>query len=762
MPSDATASQAHDLSFLFEPRLCDPRRRTPFLLRNLRYVKLDRRSDVNRGSRMLLLRVAARDFPALTILRIWLVAITRAGSGISYLALGVRDVYWTGLLCRCNSAMSCKCAGTLPRVAFDLDVAENLPQDTSLALRFEIFPSNARSLTRNKPLKVGTIELTNAANTFAAKSQQFHVTLRQIDDLYKQPDCCIPSTYLRFHPQWPDGVLDGFLDDDHSNGSVSLELDQLSLVNNPDSTKDTREVRMASFCVLNSCASESNPVPHDRSSGTHMDDSFISNITVALRVVPHSDRVNPCCLGKSKVVQIFHIDISTSTNIFVRFDFVCPLCLRNCHRGPTLRTHFDIDHSEFCWSSEIAKVEGSKCGTEAPIRTVYIVRRFTLLPVKKRLKVDVPSPRENPRFFPRRNPVLEAGGNTSKHLQCKESEDSGILNLFKGNSMRFPDRSGYVHQFSSRSRKLMNRSFESELPSQLIYINVERYVSWMGYLRNSMRNEHAQDQLDLITEPNKIATGTGLEPTSKRSVSSERVCCDRGCETSELASISTSDDNAPILRIPHIRPVRICKDPPLVPARSSRSCPTLSRSSITRLEKQDLYHVASLAPVEKRHITDFDYDSEEDFDHSWRLQMSEEELLALLVHPKKKVLWSLWNQFAFQRYAAGEYAERYTRYSLEIFALQYGCDIKRLGLRVDLLAFLRSLSIHGCIDATAILSIMKCLAGDKNMNQCVESKYPRGINCDGANTSYNRSCKKGHKRKIKNRRPRAVTQLLSQ
>jgi hypothetical protein len=135
-----------------------------------------------------------------------------------------------------------------------------------------------------------------------------------------------------------------------------------------------------------------------------------------------------------------------------------------------------------------------------------------------------------------------------------------------------------------------------------------------------------------------------------------------------------------------------------------------------------LYHVVSMTPFTEAHFDERDPDSEDEIDHSWRLRMQEQDVNALPVSAKHKVLWTMWNRHVFQSGAAGSYGYRFTRHEVELFAIDMRHDIQRLGLRVHFVAFLRALHVHGHIDAEAVLSAVQCLDHRKKRRACNETR----------------------------------------
>lgn len=143
------------------------------------------------------------------------------------------------------------------------------------------------------------------------------------------------------------------------------------------------------------------------------------------------------------------------------------------------------------------------------------------------------------------------------------------------------------------------------------------------------------------------------------------------------------------------------------------------------LGRRVLYHVVSTMRFKKAHFDENDPDSEDEVDHSWRLQLSEDSLKELPLPSKHKVLWTCWNRFMFKDGSPGEYGDQYTQHACELFVLEVGPEIHRLGLRVQMIAFLRALHVHGCIDGEAMLAIIDCLDGRRKRRDCRASRRPR-------------------------------------
>jgi VEFS-Box of polycomb protein len=163
--------------------------------------------------------------------------------------------------------------------------------------------------------------------------------------------------------------------------------------------------------------------------------------------------------------------------------------------------------------------------------------------------------------------------------------------------------------------------------------------------------------------------------------------------------------------------------PPLISFTSPNRGQTIDYSN--SLGNRELYHVISVAPFPESHFDENDPDSEDEVDHSWRLTMQEEDITALPVGVKHKLLWAMWNRHVFENDSCGSYGYQFTRYEVEIFAIELRPEILRLGLRVHFVAFLRALHVHGHIDSEAVLSAVQCLDHRKKRRACKDSRRAR-------------------------------------
>lgn len=143
--------------------------------------------------------------------------------------------------------------------------------------------------------------------------------------------------------------------------------------------------------------------------------------------------------------------------------------------------------------------------------------------------------------------------------------------------------------------------------------------------------------------------------------------------------------------------------------------------------RRPLYHLSSFARVKKAHFDENDDDSEDEVDHRWTLDVSDDYMKHLDVPAKHRVLWSMWNKFAFEKGNPGHFGNQYTLHGLEMFVLEYKHEINRLGLRLPLVAFLKAQHTHGNIDANGFLDVLLVLDGKRKHRDCLKSRQPMPI-----------------------------------
>lgn len=163
--------------------------------------------------------------------------------------------------------------------------------------------------------------------------------------------------------------------------------------------------------------------------------------------------------------------------------------------------------------------------------------------------------------------------------------------------------------------------------------------------------------------------------------------------------------------------------PLVVSARKKADVSELKRAA----RQTELYHIPAISRLKEDGILPGDADSEDEcmMDDSFRLQIDLDALTALRSQSrsvKQRILWSMWNEFEYKKGAAGQFGDRYTRYSLELFVLTWRRIVFQLGLRIELLSFLHALHNFGRIDAPAVISVLHCLDGAKTIKDCDESK----------------------------------------
>ncbi len=384
-------------------------------------------------------------------------------------------------------------------------------------------------------------------------------------------------------------------------------------------------------------------------------------------------------------------------NGITRHDFICPWCHRNCRRLRTLLFHFHLDHDK----AELQLEAISKPREEGSQRDPQFVLNLSITPVGP--------------------------------LQSNENE--GVT--------------------TTTTTTTLTTTTTSTTRSENVMVNKLRFPKYPTH----RHNEDTIDELDMTkccvaddansdsTEEDETSVALRQAGWSKcvnccrvhhRAYPRNTRFCGEYCEmahsNADLAvveNVSTGsfggrEDDTPLSRL-HKRKSKI--------------------DFKKALGDKTLYHVVSLTPFLEEHFDEDGADSEDEIDHSWRLRIVEDKLASLDgACAKNRVLWTMWNRYAHENYPApGAYAERYTRYSAEKFVLEYSSEILRLKLRLQLVAFLRILHVHGCIDSEAFISVMLCLDGKKRLKQCAISSRPEIS--PGLDPKYKKSRKANGKRR---------------
>jgi hypothetical protein len=401
----------------------------------------------------------------------------------------------------------------------------------------------------------------------------------------------------------------------------------------------------------------------------------------------------------------------------VRTDSVCPLCLLNCHRPVTLLTHMQVDHSEL----SMRPVQFPVCGAVEPPSIDHPYRPPVLTSDE-----DDDGARARPRPRPRQALAV------TRYVRAHAAAPS-LSHARKGERTVPP-----------------NTDPADPAPAwELVFVSPTRYPTW----QRAEAEWTAAFRAAVAALPDCPSGGPGCACVTCRrrtpavdvgdaihagSVPNGEQEVGDGCrsDASDLTTVYDAEEegHGPYRPVYSRRPAwkELGVTPPLAPKPGRKMQLPSARSLAEVVREKELFHMVSLQRITPAHVDEADPDSEEDIDDSWRLQYAEDELRALSdATPKQKALWSLWNQFAFDKFAAAQYGMRYTRYSVELFALRWQRKIKELGLRLEFVAFLRALHVHGCIDGVAILSAVRCVDGEKAVEDCAESAVPKGVDCGG-------------------------------
>lgn len=391
----------------------------------------------------------------------------------------------------------------------------------------------------------------------------------------------------------------------------------------------------------------------------------------------------------------------------VRHDFICPWCHRNCRRLRTLLTHFHLDHDRIELSLEGVQNTGGNADE------AYFTLIFNITPVK-----SLNGRGAGVAFTKARNSGGANGRRRSNGsvVDVRDNEDEDVI----------VNRRRYRSYSTPRRKKAVDKELDMTK------------CAVADVTKNSAENEDEDsDSTQFNDRPGRprdylLKEGWGRclhcnRPHQKLYTSNVSFC-------GEWCEIVHNDRRNARRKLP-----RAMRGERLDTLRSNRATqalpPLASLTTATRtprinfketLGQRTLYHVVSVTPVRESHFDEDDGDSEDEVDQSWRLRITEEKLHHLEnACAVDRALWILWNRYAFENYPApGAYAERYTRHSLEEFVFEYANEIHRLNLRLPLIGFLRACHVHGCIDGDAVLSVLLCLDGKKKRRQCAASSRP--------------------------------------
>jgi hypothetical protein len=743
----------------------------PFLFRNMQYVWQDRRETRNGWCSSLqtmpVLRVFPLEIPSSSpaLMRIWLTASWRSQNSsrdVGPLALAVREFQL-----RLTEESSSSLKAFPSSIAFDMSAAIPYFKSHDVLLHIEIRQMGAEFL----PSFVGEVVVHNAVSCGCTQNSLHSISLKRPRSDYSSPRFAFS---LLDCPTISAVIDDNF---EHSaqrmSGNRRLHGEGRESITSPIDYTETISLKGLKIGVKNVAARPSMAEAEDWATGVSDVASWPESGAAVLKtqMTPSRDQ---CVLHAQKSacsqsLQVYTLAGAPRNSGWVRPDFVCPLCLRYCRRVNTMLHHFESNHENLVPSLVIFPTGGARShrlSGELDCRP-SIIFYFTMTGLElladashianawksaedctdsNRNPVELKGPPSLMEEGPWARQMLELISNDVGPKEC----ESQVLNEHIGGS-------GPV-----TSVQILNPS-ESER-SNFIFVNTRRFPTWrvplvdwnaeVGKWRRGPSNfvksvelseapihsfpDVVEDMADAESDSTLLdgEVANRVEKVWKRCLKCKTVnasvyadnpdFCSQVCEflhvgDGQLAAGSVSEDVASDL-------------PPLSTLGTSKSARRSRVNFEAAFRNKTVFHLVSVAPFKAEHFDENDQDSEEEVDFSWRRQLNEEELDALKVRPKQKVLWTMWNRFAFDRMAAGEYAERYTRYSLELFATLYRSEILRLGLRLEFMSFMRALHVHGCIDGTAIISVLKCLAGQKSMAECSESMLPKGIDVEALRT----------------------------
>lgn len=412
-------------------------------------------------------------------------------------------------------------------------------------------------------------------------------------------------------------------------------------------------------------------------------------------------------------------------NGIVRHDFVCPWCHRNCYRFRTLLNHFQVEHDDMGFAVEGLPGPGSG-PSNAHVKGVPFTLKFEVS------AIDAKSEKKKRQRAMRRKEKREGENGIGLSMANGDLEDVYM------NPRKYPShhRSVSVEKTDNDTSEVQNSMAnvsitDKEGNSQSDAESVETDVEG---------DDPTRDVPDILKEElwNRCKNCQRPHPSSNYFAVDRKKFCSEFCEI--IFKKKMEDE----------RGVPPGERGPILGLSSSPRKPSFNYQE--KLGHLQLYHVVSVSEAKEEHYDEGDPDSEEEVDHSWRLDLSMERVRHLEdATPKEKILWMMWNKFAHENYPIPSlYAERYTRYTLELFALEYGKEVAFYKLRVQFVGFLRALHIHGLIDTVAILSIMKCLDGKKKRRDLGISTRPEMARDPGASRASGRGVGRPRKGRRKN------------
>lgn len=398
----------------------------------------------------------------------------------------------------------------------------------------------------------------------------------------------------------------------------------------------------------------------------------------------------------------------------VRHDFICPWCHRNCRRLRTLMAHFHMEHHSVNFSLEGMSRSGDG-NREADDRQMTMKLDFHMT------AMNVPTSNAKKQKTSTRATRTRQSSRAKKRAIPDDStavvdQVPSVTEHVYANEIRYP-----------RYLSTTNRSLHPGAEDIGVGMSKVAITNGADDSDHSASTEYGDGPDGDYRFP-LLGDGWGkclhCGRPHREALEGDEEFCSEWCQVvyREKQRASTCRDRA---SGEGTTPQDALDTEPALSTYAS--APRKSRINYKEtLGRRKLYHVVSVSEATEAHFDENDCDSEEEVDHSWRLQLSEELVHYLEnVSPKEKVLWTMWNKFSHENFPTPVvYAERYSRHTLELFALDYRHEINRLHLRLPLVAFLRACHVHGLIDTVAVKSIMLCVDGKKKRRQCLASSRP--------------------------------------
>ncbi|CAN8075411.1 unnamed protein product [Agarophyton chilense] len=381
----------------------------------------------------------------------------------------------------------------------------------------------------------------------------------------------------------------------------------------------------------------------------------------------------------------------------IRRDFVCPWCHRNCYRYRTLLSHFQMEHEHM---------------------------KFQLTSLK--------------------SPTLFNENGQDSGAAARKKSFPYLVN-FSVERVHPQPQSVHDQLPSSIPKRTRSGGGPAQLPEQVIYANPRRFGSYASDANNSTGAEkQVREGIERVSlkdsgaasDAHSVAS-TELYDNTRRdllsTIDEELGNCCKHClrphifayeantrfcsEWCEATYTANRDEDGVSLR----------GDSRFFPLSSYARSNSRKRFDFRRcLGHRKLFHVVSMTPMKEEHYDEDDPDSEDEVDQSWRGRLAIERTMYLENTTTTETLFMvMWNKFAHENFPLPSlYGDRFTRYTLELFAIENRAHIIRLKLRLKFLAFLRLLHMHGLIDSVAVLSIFQCLDGKKKRRDIALSSRP--------------------------------------